>query len=81
MKKTIFFTLVVLIAFGCTKLDEEVYEKIPGIYTRKMKIKLQTLVLNPMQNCNLYAMTKAGGFLLRKFHPMNFADLHVSRLV
>ncbi len=30
MKKTIFFTLVILVGFGCTKLDEELYEKIPG---------------------------------------------------
>jgi hypothetical protein len=30
MKKTIFITLVILIGFGCTKLDEELYDKIPG---------------------------------------------------
>lgn len=30
MKKTIIFLAVILIGFGCTKLDEELYDKIPG---------------------------------------------------
>lgn len=30
MKKTILYTLVIILGFGCTKLDEELYDKIPG---------------------------------------------------
>lgn len=30
MKKSIIFTLIIFIGFGCTKLDEELYDKIPG---------------------------------------------------
>ena len=30
MKKYIIFTLIIFIGFGCTKLDEELYDKIPG---------------------------------------------------
>jgi len=30
MKKSIIFTLIIFIGFSCTKLDEELYDKIPG---------------------------------------------------
>lgn len=30
MKKTILYSLIILVGFGCTKLDETLYDKIPG---------------------------------------------------
>ena len=41
MKKTILYTLIILVGFGCTKLDEELYDRVKDrIETEKMLIKI-----------------------------------------